>query len=65
MAIVLKIVSSCSLHGCYMKSPHSPRVKSASNVGHCKIFYTRVESFALSIVQIPTYSWEGWGGALH
>ena len=33
--------------------------------GIVKKICPRDGSFALSIVQIPTYAWEGWGRALH
>ena len=48
------------------RSPHVPpgwwvRL----TLGIVKIFCPRGESFTLSIVQIPTYAQERWGGALH
>ena len=70
MVIAQAIVNLRPLHGCYTKSPRSPRVVGASNVGRgalpvSKTFCLRGESFVLSIVQNPTYAREGWGGAFH
>ena len=63
--MTIRLLPAIEIYTIIMVAIQFPRVGVCLMWGIVKKICLRDGSFALSIVQIPTYAREGWGRALH